>query len=149
MASGWLLTLALTLAIPVDGGGERLASTTVTMPLVDVTLSPEGRLLGQAVTADGFPLAGAQIRLLSEDGRSIETESDEMGAFTLRGEVGFAELHGPGCSLAVNLWTAKTAPPAATTVVLLIEDVTLAQRNQPSERRGSVGGGARLVFAGR
>jgi len=90
-------------------------------PIADVALENDGALLGQAVTAQGQPVAGATV-LLDNGREQASTTTDARGRFR------FADVRGGAYRVRTNqqtklcrVWKAGTAPPAANKGVLIVD----------------------------
>ncbi len=112
----------------------------------DVALQDDGVLTGQVVNKQGVPQAGTAIRVVFQGEPVAAAQTDKDGRFSisgLRGGVHTVETMESGGIY--RFWAPRTAPPAAASGVLLVND-ELAQRGQGSDnaRRyvaGAVGGG--------
>lgn len=104
-------------ASPVDAAVKARPATAV----VDVTLTADGLLPGQLLSAAGQPMAGAKVRLHNGHGAPIEATTSSRGAFAYRNlSTGVYYLQAGDHVCMARVWTATTAPPKAQKSVLLI-----------------------------
>ncbi len=102
------------------GGRKPSANRTVT---VDVSLSADGMLPGQAVNSEGKPVPLTPVSIRQDDREIATTRTDRNGHFTLSGlQGGTYQLVVGQASVTYRLWRAKMAPPSATQAVLIVVD---------------------------
>ncbi len=91
--------------------------------LTDVALQSGGILLGQVVDKQGIPQANSEV-LVSHEGIEIaRVRTDDEGQFRVSGLRG--GVHGVQTAEGANayrFWAPETAPPAATSRVLFVND---------------------------
>lgn len=100
----------------------------------DVALQPGGRLQGQVFTTQGIPATGKEIAV-GQNGKLLKsTRTDENGRFQFSGLSGGVYQVATDSGVGIyRLWAPQTAPPAAKSSALLVEDETVV--------RGGLGGG--------
>jgi len=87
----------------------------------DVALRQGGFLLGQAVDAQGVPLAGKPVSIRQQGNEVVATTTDPAGYFLVKGlrggtyEIAVGEARG-----IFRLWAAGTAPPSAEEGALVV-----------------------------
>ncbi len=89
--------------------------------VLDVTLSSEGKLVGQVVNADGNPVAGEPIVLLMKRTAVSKTTTDLQGRFGLVApRSGVFTVVVVDRVIPVRAWRAEIAPPAARASLLCV-----------------------------
>jgi hypothetical protein len=87
----------------------------------DVALRPGGFLLGQAVDAQGAPVAGKPVSIRQQGNEVVATTTDPAGYFLVKGLRGGTYEIAVGESQGVfRLWAAGTAPPSAEEGALVV-----------------------------
>lgn len=87
----------------------------------DVALANGGTLIGQVVDQQGLGIAGAQVVILQQGRKPVQTVADKTGQFQAVGlNGGTAQVVTAGGQGVYRLWTANTAPPAAKRSALLL-----------------------------
>ncbi len=100
----------------------------------DVALGNGGTLIGQVVDQQGLGIAGAQVVVLQQGRKPVQTAADKTGKFKAVGlNGGTAQIVTAGGQGVYRLWAAKTAPPAAHRSALLFGNGPVV--------RGQMGGG--------
>lgn len=94
---------------------------------VDISLHNSAFVVGQLVSAEGKPVAGAEVRMTLADGRTATTQTDVQGGFAFRGATGAAYLTAYNAEQVVRVWDAKTAPPKAALAVLMVQHNEVAR----------------------
>ena len=99
----------------------------------DVELTAAGRLTGQIVDQQGNGLAGVQIQLLKQGEPAGQSMTATNGSFAIDNLTGgtFQMIAGNAVST-YRAWTATTAPPAATSGVLLVLPASVVRGQQPA-----------------
>lgn len=88
----------------------------------DVRLHESGALLGQVVTPENRPVAGAKITLHSAGKELAVARSDKSGYFAFNGlSNGVYQLSSPKGQGTYRVWTHKAAPPAAHLGALVVD----------------------------
>jgi hypothetical protein len=92
-------------------------------PIADVKLAPGGVLRGQVIGKDGTARPGVAVAVL-QNGRQIAgTTADAQGRFAVADLKGGLYLVATDRSAgAVRAWTHQTAPPSATSAIMLVPD---------------------------
>ena len=124
----WVTALTVTLQVVTPFGVHAEDPTALSRPNVatpmairDVRLDAAGALHGQLLTPEGAPLANTRVTLGQFNKPVGETSTDQDGNFALTGvRGGTYELRSPEASAWVRVWTADSAPPAATKAALLV-----------------------------
>ena len=101
----------------------------------DVELDATGTLRGQVVNVGGVPVAEAEVFLRQSGFQFARTRTDATGRFSfrhLRG--GMYEVVVRGHSGLVRAWAAKTAPPAAEEIALVVVGHDLVRGQMPAEQ---------------
>lgn len=89
----------------------------------DIALGNGGSLVGQVVDQQGIGIAGAQVAVLQQGRKPVQTVADKTGKFQVVGlNGGTAQVLTPGAQGVYRLWTANTAPPAAKRSALLLSN---------------------------
>ncbi len=89
----------------------------------DVALGNGGTLVGQVVDQQGLGMAGAQVVVLQQGQKPVQTVADRTGKFQVVGlKGGTAQVATAGGQGVYRLWTGKTAPPAAQRSALLLSN---------------------------
>jgi hypothetical protein len=87
----------------------------------DVELSPSGSLTGQLVNPNGTGVENTVVRLVKQDGIAAVCSTDENGAFEMKGvQGGIYIADAKGAQTYIRAWAPGTAPPKASTGLLLI-----------------------------
>lgn len=97
----------------------------------DVALDAEGRLVGQAVDAQGRLLVAEPVVALQNGQAVSQTSTDQEGRFVITGlGGGLYQISTSQSSNVCRVWAPNTAPPIATTQLLLTasDDVQRGQR---------------------
>jgi len=122
MSRSTLVGLSLLgMLVPAPWISVARALPTARVTPIDVGLQPGGRLLGQAVDAQGRPLAGKQVSILQGGRQVVATTTDPEGRFFVKGfrggtyEIAVGEARG-----IFLLWVAGTAPPSAAQRALVV-----------------------------
>lgn len=101
--------------------------------VTDVALGNGGALVGQVVDQQGIGIAGAQVVILQQGRKPVQTVADNTGRFQAVGlGGGTAQVVTAGGQGVYRLWAANTAPPAANRSALLLSNGTVV--------RGQMGG---------
>jgi hypothetical protein len=102
--------------------------------VIDVALADGGVLAGQAVNAQGAPLAATPVSIRAERREVLQAVTNERGEFSAHGlkggvyEVVVAEHRG-----VYRLWAPRTAPPSANRGVMAVSgNIVRAQYAPPS-----------------
>lgn len=96
----------------------------------DVELTSDGVLEGQVLDPQGFPVAEVPVTVWASGHEIASAQTDAEGTFTVPGLHGGSYTVTTGQSSAVyRLWAKDTAPPHATTSVLIVggQDVARGQ----------------------
>jgi carboxypeptidase family protein len=89
----------------------------------DVALGNGGTLVGQVVDQQGLGIAGAQVVVLQQGRKPVQTTADKTGKFQTAGlSGGTAQVVTAGGQGVYRLWAANTAPPAAKRSALLLSN---------------------------
>lgn len=89
----------------------------------DVALGNGGMLVGQVVDQQGLGIAGAQVVVLQQGRKPVQTVADKAGKFQTAGlSGGPAQVVTAGGQGVYRLWTAKTAPPTATRSAMILSN---------------------------
>ncbi len=108
-----------------------IAPLSQALTVVDVALQADGLLHGQIVDKQGRPLVAAQVQIQSAaTDKPWRTQTDAQGRFQVTGLSGANyRLEVGSQTQLLRVWAAGTAPPSATSGVLLVQDsdVVLAQ----------------------
>lgn len=127
-------------AAPADevNSGTPVPTPGIEAPLVqDVALGEGGVLVGQAMSAEGSPLALAEISVLYQGKEVATTVTDAQGKYAVRGLRGGVHQVVAGNSAGIyRLWAPQTAPPAAQAGALHVADGSVV--------RGKLGDGTLL-----
>jgi hypothetical protein len=110
----------------------------------DVALAEGGVLSGQVVDAQGAAIPQAPVALISEGREVIRLAAAEDGTFAVSGlQGGVYELATPGQHNVYRVWTAQTAPPAASPGVMLVSggEVVRGQYGYAPQAPGPTGPG--------
>jgi protocatechuate 3,4-dioxygenase beta subunit len=136
--AGWLtaLTVSLQVVSPLDARAEEAVAPVKTSaapqkPTIrDVALDADGALVGQVLSPEGLPLSDTRVALAQLNQVVGETTTDKQGKFAIKGlRGGTYEVRSQQASAAVRLWTADTAPPAASKGALLVSQRTTLRGN--------------------
>ena len=105
---------------------------TPTTVVTDVRLHESGALLGQVVSPENIPLAGAKVTLLSGGKPLAVAQTNQGGCFAFPGvKNGVYELASLKGHSAYRVWTPQTAPPSAHVAALVVDgDETVRGQNQ-------------------
>ena len=106
----------------------------------DISLDGNNRLVGQVLNAEGQAIANTEVTVSSADQSTIKTSTDTEGYFQVDGLKG--GLYQVNClqqSRVYRLWTARTAPPAASSGLLMVQQDVL--RGQTMCNDGCMPGG--------
>lgn len=126
--SSWLQAephLTSTLAPTAPAPGRQPAAT-------DVALEQGGTLVGQAVDAQGKPLAHIAVALRQEHREVACTSADASGGFAVSGlRGGTYHITAGRAGGTFRLWAANTAPPSAMRAALLVEDGVQVRGQNP------------------
>ncbi len=120
-AMALLMALLLVAPLPTAGASTGIATA------VDISLHNNAYVVGQLVSAEGMPVASAEVRMTLMDGRTAVTQTDAQGGFAFRGVTGAAYLTTHNAEQVVRVWDAKTAPPKAAPAVLMVEQKEIAR----------------------
>lgn len=91
--------------------------------ITDVALGNGGILVGQVVDQQGLGIAGAQVVVLQQGRKPVQTVADNTGKFQAAGlNGGTAQVVTAGGQGIYRLWAANTAPPAANRSALLLSN---------------------------
>ncbi len=89
----------------------------------DVALGNGGALIGQVVDQQGLGVAGAQVVVLQQGLKPVQTVADRTGKFQVVGlKGGPTKVVTAGGHGVYRLWAANTAPPAAKPAALLLSN---------------------------
>ncbi len=106
----------------------------------DVTLGAGGTLICQVVDQQGLGVAGAQVVVLQQGRKPVQTVADQTGRFQVVGlSGGTAQVVTAGGQGVYRLWAANTAPPGARQSALLVTDGPVV-RGQFMGGMGGMGG---------
>lgn len=93
----------------------------------DTALGKSGVLRGKVFNAQGMPLSGVDVAVLTTDGKAIRSRSTAEGEFAIGGLKGgvYQVVAGHGSEV-VRAWSEGTAPPTAEQQVLVVSDPRVA-----------------------
>lgn len=102
------------------------AAPTPQVKMIDVALGNGGTLVGQVVDQQGLGIADAQVVILQQGRKPVQTVADKNGKFQAAGlNGGTAQVVTAGGQGVYRLWAANTAPPAASRSALLLSNGTV------------------------
>ena len=125
--------------------------------ITDVGLTSTGRLVGQLVDSHGKPVANSAVQIAKTGEKPALARTDAAGYFAvdnLQADVYVASA--PGTARMVRVWAPRTAPPAASEGLLLVqpENTVRAQNGGLFANPwltililGGIGGGIAAVIA--
>ena len=122
------------LPLPFVQGAQPASQTEMGSAIVvDVALGTGGELFGQVVDADGRPVAGTQVAILNQTKNQVTRwPTDRAGRFVARNmSGGLHQLQTPNGLLVCRCWVVRTAPPASTNQLLIIDDARIARGQRP------------------
>ncbi|MHB8900879.1 MAG: carboxypeptidase-like regulatory domain-containing protein [Thermoguttaceae bacterium] len=97
------------------------ATATPQVKMTDVALGNNGTLVGQVVDQQGLGIADAQVVVLQQGRKPVQTVADQAGRFQVAGLSGGAtQLVTAGGQGVYRLWAVNTAPPAANRSALVL-----------------------------
>jgi hypothetical protein len=126
----WTAMLGVLMPVPATNcaeprlaGGAQPARETI----VDATLTQSGSLRGVVYSAQGTPLEGVDVLVMTIDGQGVRSRTTAGGEFAVDGLKGgvYQVVAGHG-SQVVRAWAEGTAPPAAERQVLIVSDPNVA-----------------------
>jgi hypothetical protein len=86
----------------------------VATPVIDVTLTPDGRLLGQIIDGQNGPVVRVPVILRDQNLQEAVTHTDDQGRFAfVVPHGGMYALRAGGGGAVCRAWTAGAAPPSA------------------------------------
>jgi hypothetical protein len=108
-------------AIATEWEASEVAPAPRPVQAVDVALSADGRLTGQAMSLQGQPLAGQSIVI--SNGRTVaSTTTNSKGEFQFAGVRGGAySVYTGEQTQTCRVWTAAAAPPSATRGLMIVQ----------------------------
>jgi hypothetical protein len=91
--------------------------------VVDVALQDGGVLVGQVFNSAGMTRANVPLMIRDRMGRNMQVEADGMGVFTVKNvQGGIYQIRVGNTVAAYRLWAPGTAPPAARSGVVLVDN---------------------------
>ncbi len=100
-----------------------MAAAPANVKINDVALGNGGTLLGQVVDPQGLGVAGAQVVVLQQGQKPVQTVADKTGMFQVVGlKGGTAQVATTGGQNVYRLWAANTAPATAKHSALLLSN---------------------------
>lgn len=109
--------------------------------IADVGLTSAGALMGQVVDSQGKPVANSPVEIAAAGRKPTLATTNDQGYFAVNNlSAGVYVASAPGTSKMVRVWSPRTAPPAASQGVLLVQP-ELTARAQSKDGKGSKGGG--------
>lgn len=89
----------------------------------DTVLGKSGVLRGRVYNAQGAPLPGVGVAVLTIDGKAVQSRTTDTGEFAVGGLKGgvYQVVAGHG-SQVIRAWSDGTAPPSALRQVLVVSD---------------------------
>ena len=88
----------------------------------DVGLSITGNLVGQVVDGRGKPVANSPVEITASGRKPVLTTTNELGYFSVDNlRAGVYVASAPGIAKTVRVWAPRTAPPAASDGLLLVQ----------------------------
>ena len=126
-----LALVNLVLPVPLLFAGDKPPAN-ASLRLNDVSLGENGRLAGLVVNGAGQVLADVAVTV-KQNGRDLgQTKSDAQGQFQIEGvHGGLCQVETSETTSVFRCWTAKAAPPAAATEVLVVSDARVARGQRP------------------
>lgn len=107
---------ALGMALPLntlEAGDQTPSSVAKAKVITDVSLSPEGDLLGAVVHKDGRPIKGQSVHVLAKHIVIASAKTDAKGRYRIRGlRNGIHQVKIAGQEQVCRIWAPKTAPPS-------------------------------------
>lgn len=113
--------------------------------MTDVGLTNSGALVGQVVDSLGKPVANTPVAIGAQGKVPTEATTNAQGYFTVNKlPAGVYVAATAGSAQMVRVWAARTAPPAASKGLLLVEsqDVARANLGHGGNKAGGKGKGA-------
>ena len=93
--------------------------------IADVGLTSTGRLVGQLVDNQGIPVTNSKVELAKSGQKATLVTTDEHGYFAIDNlPAGVYVATAPGTARMVRVWAPRTAPPAASDGLLLVQPET-------------------------
>lgn len=124
-----------------------MAAAPANVKINDVALGNGGTLLGQVVDPQGLGVAGAQVVVLQQGQKPVQTVADKTGTFQLVGlKGGTAQVATTGGQGVYRLWAANTAPATARHSALVLSNGSVV-RGQASCDQPSYGMGGWILPA--
>lgn len=126
MSPAVAVVACLGMILPQAGAADGIAEPTQSIQHIDVALHDGGLLVGQVVDRQGKAQQGVQVGLLQQGRKLVQTQTDQMGRFAIKGltggayEVATADTHIP-----VRAWQKSMAPPHAAPGALVVEGMTV------------------------
>lgn len=109
--------------------------------ITDVGLTNAGVLVGQVVDNQGKPVANSPVEIAAAGQKATRATTNESGYFAVNNlSAGVYMASAPGTEKMVRVWSPRTAPPAASQGVLLVQP-ELTARAQGKDGKGSKGAG--------
>ena len=88
----------------------------------DVGLTRTGSLVGQVVDNSGKPVANSAVEITASGQKAALATTNELGYFSIDNlQAGVYVASAPGTAKMVRVWAARTAPPAASDGLLLVQ----------------------------
>jgi hypothetical protein len=138
MAVVW--TACLGLLSPTAVFGQTPQPNNPTSPQIrDIALTQGNVLNGQVVNAQGYRMANATVAIARDGMQTLQLSTNAMGQFQATGlPGGVYKIAGGGSEGVYRLWASRTAPPSATTGLLLVGDAGVV-RGQCGDACGQCG----------
>jgi hypothetical protein len=129
-----LLALPLVLAMLT---GDNLAATSMSASrpsITDVELGRDGTLRGRVVDAQGIAKAGSDLTVWSGKKPLGKVKANEKGEFAFSGlRAGIHQVTTDKGAFVCRFWALNTAPPAAKSSIMLIDDPAATPENVAPE----------------
>jgi hypothetical protein len=123
----WTAMLGMVLPVSAAGAEPTRDYPNQRPAIKDAALGKSGILRGSVYNAQGVPLPGVDVAVLTIDGKAVQSRTTEKGEFAVGGLKGgvYQVMAGQG-SQVIRAWSEGTAPPTAQRQVLVISDPRVA-----------------------
>jgi hypothetical protein len=89
--------------------------------ILDVSLSQDGRLVGQVLTSEGAPVRAEAVSVRRDGQEIARVATDDMGRYEVRGlRGGVYQVATTQGTASYRVWSGNAAPPAAQPAALMV-----------------------------
>lgn len=123
----WSAVLGVVLPVSAASADPTADAASERTAIKDAALAKSGILRGRVYNAQGVPLPGVDVAVLTIGGKAVQSRTTDKGEFAVGGLKGgvYQVVAGQGSQI-VRAWSEGTAPPTAQREILVVSDPRVA-----------------------